>query len=197
MEQVQTLLVEVYSQKKTKKKEISPLEHIRSQRKWNLDRIAYLISKNGLTIPLFNFVTVGSSGKDPIELMEILKNPIFSTSLFVDVRKDPLSRYTPNWNKNKLQETCISYNIEYVHRPDFGVPTPIRKDLIAEKMNYAQFFEWYDANVLTPSHVGELIELIKFKNPAFLCTEIGPTYCHRHRIALRLERDFNMVGYDI
>jgi hypothetical protein len=183
--------------KKTIKKEPTVLEQVRSQRKWNLDRLDTALSRIDFCHPLFDFTTIGSSGKYLDETIEQLKRPYFSTDLFVDVRVNPFSRYTPKWNKNAVQELCSVNGIEYIHKPEYGVPKQIRDKLYAGIIDYKVFFELYDNTVLTLSNMTELYKLIENRHPSFLCTELGPIFCHRHRIALRLESDFNFIGFDL
>jgi hypothetical protein len=43
----------------------------------------------------------------------------------------------------------------------------------------------------------EVVDLARTKSVSFMCTELGPTYCHRHRLALRLESNLGYVSYDL
>jgi uncharacterized protein (DUF488 family) len=179
-----------------KPRKISPLDHLRSQRAWNLERLgkAFLRPKGKRS---FDFITVGTSSKRPEELLELLKLPIFSCDYLVDIRNNPNSMHTPYWNKNNISKLCEAKGICYIHKPNLGVPSSIRKLLFSGQMNYEQFFSWYDESVLTQENMQQVVDLVRTSNVSFMCTELGPTYCHRHRVALRLEKSFGYISYDL
>ncbi len=181
---------------KPKKPKISPMDQLRSQRQWNLTRLnkAFLRPKNRR---FFDFLTVGTSNKKPEELLSIFKLPIFLCNYLIDIRNNPNSMHTPYWNKNNISQLCKSEEVHYLHKPNLGVPSDIRKLLFSGQMSDEQFFSWYDNNVLTQENVQEIVEHVRNNNVAFMCTEIGPTYCHRHRLALKLEEGFGYISYDI
>jgi uncharacterized protein (DUF488 family) len=179
-----------------KPKAISPLEHFRSQREWNMDRLNRAFARKGAS-RFFDFLTVGTSNKKPDTLVNMMKLAVFSCDWLVDVRSNPNSIHTPFWNKTNLSQLCATKGINYLHKPSLGVPGNIRKMLYSGEMTYPQFFEWYDANILVDKNLEEVIELTKKSMTAFMCTEIGPNYCHRHRIALRLESEFGYISYDL
>ena len=181
---------------KLKPKRISPFEHIRSQRKWNLERLNRAFMRRNFK-RFFDFFTVGTSNKKPWELLNLFKLPVFSCNLLIDIRSNPYSRHAPDWNKNNLSELCKVKDIGYVHMPNLGTPSAIRKLLYSGQMTYEQFFLWYDANILLQKNLEEIVEIVRNNNAAFLCTEIGPTYCHRHRIALKLEENLGYVSFDL
>lgn len=176
-----------------KKKEVSPLVQLAGQREWNLQRLAKLVSSGR---PAFDFTTTGSSGKSPETLLNLLSLPVFKTSLVVDIRANPSSQHTPLWNKSSVQVMVKGRGLDYIHRPDLGVPREIRNQLVQGLMSYPAFFEWYDTNVATEAAIGGLRELIP-RHPLFLCTELGLTYCHRHRLALAMEKRFDLISFDV
>ncbi len=182
--------------KPQKPKKLSPLEQIKSQRNWNLERLnkAFLRSN---PMRFFDFLTVGTSNKKPEELLRVLKFPIFSCNYLVDIRSNPNSRHTPYWNRNNVSELSKHEAIQYIHRPNLGVPSNIRRLLYSGQMNYEQFFSWYDSNVLVPENLQEILEIVRNNNAAFMCTEIGPAFCHRHRIALKLEETLGYISFDL
>jgi uncharacterized protein (DUF488 family) len=181
---------------KPKRPKTSPMDQLRSQRNWNLTRLnkAYLRPKQRR---FFDFLTVGTSNKKPEELLNSFKLPVFSCNCLIDIRNNPNSIHTPYWNKNNISQLCGNQGIHYLHKPNLGVPSNIRKLLFSGQMSEKQFFSWYDNNVLSEENVEEIIELVKNNNVAFMCTEIGPTYCHRHRLALKLEESLGYVSFDI
>jgi len=80
--------------------------------------------------------------------------------------------------------------INYVHYPQLGVPREQREQL-AKTNNWKEFFKWYDENVIPKLdgilNGGKLKELDK--PYAFMRVEKDPNKCHRHRIALALEKE--------
>ena len=177
----------------SKKKAISPLVQLAGQREWNLQRLAKLVSSGR---PAFDFTTAGSSGKSPEVLLNLLALPVFKTGLVIDIRANPSSQHTPLWNKPSVQSIVKGRGLDYIHRPDLGVPREIRNQLVHELMSYPAFFEWYDSHVATEAAVESLREFLP-RRPLFLCTELGLTYCHRHRLALAVEKRFDMVSFDV
>ncbi len=176
-----------------KKKEISPLVQLAGQREWNIPRLAKLVASGR---PTFDFTTAGSSGKSPEVLLNLLAFPVFKTGVVVDIRANPSSQHTPLWNKPSVQSIVKGRGLDYIHRPDLGVPREIRNQLVHGLMSYVAFFEWYDARVATEAAVEGLRELIP-KHPLFLCTELGLTYCHRYRLALAVEKRFDTISFDV
>ena len=181
---------------KPKKPKTSSMDQLRSQRNWNLTRLnrAYMRLKERR---FFDFLTVGTSNKKPEELLDFFKLPVFSCNYLIDIRNNPNSIHTPYWNKNSVWQLCKSQEIYYLHKPNLGVPSNIRKLFFSGQMSDKQFFSWYDNNVLTEENMQEIVELVENNNVSFMCTEIGPTYCHRPRLALKLEERLGYVSFDI
>lgn len=179
-----------------KPKAISLGEQLKSQRTWNVERLdrAFSRKRSGR---VFDFLTAGTGNKRPEELVAMMVTPVFSCYCLVDVRNNPNSRHTPYWDKNRISQLLAKRGIEYIHVPDLGVPSEIRKRLRSGEMSYDQFFSWYDGNILSSAKFEEVAELAKRRVVTLLCTEVGPTYCHRHRIALKLESKLGYVSFDL
>ena len=175
-----------------KPKPIALGENLRSQRNWNIERLDRSFNRLGSTNRFFDFLTTGTSNKRPDELVSILKKRIFSCNRVIDVRNNPNSRHTPAWNKKSVLELFGTSGIEYLHSR-FGVPREIRQKLYSGEMSVRSVLLWYDANVLEVAKLDAVAEMVKGSMVVFLCTEVSPLYCHRHRIALRLESDFGYI----
>lgn len=148
---------------------------------WNLERVG-----------AFDFYTIGYEKKTIEQFLELLKRTKVRT--LVDVRKNPVSQYKPDFNKEKLEETLRKHGIDYVHHPELGVPSGIRRKL-GETGDYGWFFKQYDENVIPK--LDEEVDLETLNYPiAIMCVELDPTKCHRHRIALALE-ERGLRGYDL
>jgi hypothetical protein len=147
---------------------------------WNLSRIGD-----------YDFYTIGYEKRTYEQFLSILKAKKIAT--LVDVRKNPVSQYKEEFNKEYLAESMRKNGIKYVHRPELGVPSEVRRKL-EETGDYSWFFKEYDRN--TASELTKL-NLKDFTQPvAFMCVELDPTRCHRHRIALELEKR-GYRGYDL
>lgn len=147
---------------------------------WNLSRIDD-----------YDFYTVGYERRTFEQFLRILKAKKVAT--LVDVRRNPVSQYREEFNKAFLAESMRKNNITYVHRPELGVSSEVRRKL-EETGDYDWFFKEYDRN--TAPELNKL-NLKDFTQPvAFMCVELDPTRCHRHRIALELEKR-GCRGYDL
>ena len=141
---------------------------------WNLQRIGD-----------YDFYTIGYAKKTIEQFLELLKATGVKTLL--DVRKNPVSMFKPEFNKENIGKILKKNGIKYVHYPELGVPEEIRGEL-AKTGDYERFFEWYDENVII-TLLEESVDLEAVSYPiAIMCVELDPTKCHRHRIALALEK---------
>jgi ParB/RepB/Spo0J family partition protein len=149
---------------------------------WNLNR---------LDLSKYSFFTIGYSERDILQFSEILKKA--GVKILIDARAEPHSMYKPEFNKDNLSIVLSQDGIKYVHHPELGAPKEQRLKL-AKSQNWASFFAWYDSNILPElDNIGfESLE----KPFAIMCLELDPTHCHRHRIALYLEKR-GMKGFDL
>ena len=141
-----------------------------------------------------DFFTIGYSGRTIEEFLQILMGD--GVQSVVDVRQHAVSMYKPDFSKSNLTRHLEDKGIAYVHIPDLGVPRDIRSKSIGQQDRSA-IWEWYDSNV-AEKYCGR--NLHHFFNStshpvAFMCTEIDPTSCHRHRLALVLEKH-GLKGFD-
>lgn len=139
-----------------------------------------------------DFFTIGYSGRTIDQFLDALKDT--GVICLIDVRANPVSMYKPDFSKNNLKRHLESCEIIYLHAPDLGVPRDIRsKALTSGDRN--DIWRWYDECV-TPT-----LSLHRFFNMAdhpvaFMCTELDPTTCHRHRICLALEKN-GLNSFDV
>lgn len=142
-----------------------------------------------------DFYTVGYSGRNIHEFIQVLKDAGVLT--VIDVRSVPVSRYKPDFSKNNLKNALAREGIEYVHRPELGVPRDIRSFCIGQDTRDA-IWEWYDAYVVPNIAKRNLDEFFNsMEHPVvFMCVEYDPTECHRHRIALGFE-ELGLMGCDL
>lgn len=147
---------------------------------WNLSRIGD-----------YDFYTVGYEKRTFEQFLSILKARKVAT--LVDVRRNPISQYREEFNKEFLAESMRKNGIKYVHHPEFGVPSEVRRKL-EETGDYDWFFKEYDQK--TAPELNKLNPKDFTQPVAFMCVELDPTKCHRHRIALELEKR-GYRGFDL
>ena len=153
--------------------------------KWNLTRSG----------KKFDFYTTHYSQKDIATFVEILKAAGVKT--VIDVRYNPVSQFNPEYSKSNLKAELKAKGVNYVHAPELGVPRE-QRDKLAHTGDWNTFFEWYDSNIIPK--LNQVLEGEKLKESdkpyAFLCVEVDPTKCHRHRIALAYEKQ-GLRGLDL
>lgn len=140
-------------------------------------------------------VTVGYSGRDVNELVEQLEAN--DVEILVDVRRSGESMYKPEFNADVLENHFSNEDIEYVHRPEMGVPqnivTPYREQAIGDKC----FRDWYHWSIHQEERFEEFANFLKEAGkPALMCIEKYPEpegdqkhYCHRHHLAEELQEE--------
>ncbi len=111
-------------------------------------------------------------------------------ALVIDVRKNPLSmKY--GFSKVKMKSYLERAGVKYVHIPQLGIISELRKNL-KTKTDYEELFELYKEKIL-PENL-ESINIVKeltnkYKRVALTCFESDHTSCHRHKITDWLESD--------
>jgi uncharacterized protein (DUF488 family) len=142
-----------------------------------------------------DFYTIGYSGRSINDFIDTLKNEDIAT--LVDIRFVPVSRFKPEFSKNNLKRSLENNGINYLHKPDWGVPRDIRAFSIGKRTR-EDIWVWYDANIL-PNVVKRNLDdfFNSMEHPiALMCVEYDPRECHRHRLFLGLER-LGLTGCDL
>jgi len=111
---------------------------------------------------------------------ELRKNGI---DRIIDVRCNPISR-KPGFSKTSLRMRLQEAGIEYVHIPELGIHSSLRKSLQTDD-DYEALFAYYEKTILPKmtAKIAEAIALLQEKPSAFLCFEGDPQHCHRTRLA--------------
>jgi hypothetical protein len=108
----------------------------------------------------------------------------------VDVRNNPVSmKY--GFSKRRLAECVGKVGIVYIHLPELGVPSSLRKGLDDERA-YENLFAYYTKSILPQQEtsLGYVKELIdQYGRVALTCFESNPHFCHRHKITEYLEHN--------
>ena len=132
--------------------------------------------------------TIGYEGRSIDAYVNLLiKNNI---KILCDVRKNPLSRKY-GFTKQSLKKITSNLGIEYVHIPELGIDSQLRKNL-NNKKDYQKLFTSYKASLL-PSNkeaLNTIMSLINAqKRVALTCFEFESNLCHRHCISSALQKE--------
>lgn len=132
--------------------------------------------------------TVGYEGLSIDAYLDLLISN--NIKVLVDVRKNPISmKY--GFSKTKLTDYTRTAGINYIHIPDLGIPSSLRKDL-NNPSSYQKLFDFYFTEIL-PNHIEALERLKKIvfdsERVAITCFEADYHFCHRHKVAEYLEND--------
>ncbi|MBU3915022.1 DUF488 domain-containing protein [bacterium] len=125
--------------------------------------------------------SIGYEGKSiDAFLNDLIKNNI---KTLVDVRKMPRSmKY--GFSKTKLSQYLGKIGVQYVHCPDLGIPSELRKSLETDE-DYRKLFGLYDSQILPDQHnaLENILGILKDRSRiALMCFEADPNHCHRNRI---------------
>lgn len=139
-------------------------------------------------------VTIGYSGKDLSELVDELE--MNEVEILVDVRRSGESMYKPEFNSDVLENHFENEDIEYVHRPEMGVPQNIVTPYKEQAIGHQCFRDWYNWSIHQEERFEEFAEFLKESGkPAIMCIEKYPEpegdqehYCHRHHLAEELSQ---------
>jgi ParB family chromosome partitioning protein len=149
--------------------------------------------------------TIGYSGKDFEQLVDELQDE--GVDVLVDVRASGESMYKPEFNTDVLESQFKNVEgIEYVHKPEFGVPQlmvePYKEGAIGDKC----FEDWYMWHIHQEDKFEDFADFLKESGkPALMCIEKFPTpqgdqdhFCHRHHLASELmEADYFRYREDV
>ena len=165
------------------------------QRIWNLKQvIGRDLSLKGKDFH-FDFVTLGYSQKSIEDVCISLEGA--GVTLLIDVRKNPRSMYRSEFNKNALAEELGKRGIDYEHMPELGIPREMRDRAYKGEITPSELFELYSKQILTEEKLEKLEGVGRaHRTFAIMCTEVDPTMCHRHKIALTLT-ERGKIGYDL
>ena len=146
--------------------------HLQHKTEWNSHR-----SKEYADI-----YTIGYSCYRMPDFLTLLKDVRVLT--LMDIRHDAVSMHRPEFSKSNLKQHLTDNGIIYIHRRNLGVPRNIRTET-----NRSLIWEWYDRYVVATLTVEEVGISSSVNRPiALMCVEADPTSCHRHRLAIALER---------
>jgi uncharacterized protein (DUF488 family) len=139
-----------------------------------------------------DFFTIGYSGRNIEQFISALKD--VGVSCLVDVRANPVSMYKPDFSKSNLERHLAQNRIAYLHLPELGVPRDIRGKAMATG-DRGEIWRWYDEHVVSEFKLHRFFNMADHP-VAFMCTELDPMMCHRHRLSLFLEQS-GLSSFDL
>lgn len=147
------------------------------------------------------FFTVGHSNRSLEEFVALLREA--AAERVVDVRKMPMSRANPQFNRDTLPAALAPYQISYVHSAPLGGLRGKTQGLAAEVNGFWEnrSFHNYADYALSPAFHDGLERLIaegRIRRCAIMCSEAVWWRCHRRLIADHLlargERVLHIMG---
>jgi uncharacterized protein (DUF488 family) len=141
---------------------------------WNTDHVPFLftIGYEGLTIDAF--------------LNKLIANNITTV---VDVRSNPQSLKF-GFSKKNLKQFVENAEMKYIHIPELGIPSAMRKGL-GTKISHNKLFQKYQTKLLPKQNVAikQLIDLTnKNERIALVCFESDHHFCHRQTLIEYLQK---------
>ena len=111
----------------------------------------------------------------------------------IDVRRNPISR-KPGFSKTALRIKLEEAGIDYIHIPELGIHSSLRKSLQTDG-DYSVLFTHYEKYILptVKEKIAETIALLEEKPSALLCFEEDPRYCHRTCLAHYIARETSLT----
>jgi len=111
-------------------------------------------------------------------------------TVVVDVRNNPQSmKY--GFSKKSFKQYIESSGMKYIHIPELGIPSAMRKGL-GESVSHKTLFKAYETKLL-PKHEIEIKQLIDLTNKneriALVCFEADHHFCHRHTLVEHLQKN--------
>lgn len=101
----------------------------------------------------------------------------------VDVRNNPVARRY-GFHKGTLSRLAERVQIEYVHLPELGIESGLRRDLKTSDDYEALFREYEQGTIAREGGSVSLVAgLVNEKASVLVCMEANPRFCHRTRLA--------------
>jgi uncharacterized protein (DUF488 family) len=127
--------------------------------------------------------TIGHSTRSAEEFIGLLGE--FGVELLIDVRRFPMSRRHPQFNRDALSVSLPAAGIGYLHEEVLGGRRSPREDSRNTAWRNAQFRGYAD-HMDTPAYRGgveRIVERAQTAVQAVMCAEAVPWRCHRNLLA--------------
>ena len=132
-------------------------------------------------MPPISLFTVGHSNHSAEAFVNLLAH--HTIELLADVRSQPYSRYSPQFNRENLAASLKQAGVAYTFMGESLGGRPNQVDLYdpgQERPNYARQRE----TSLYQQGIARLIELASARRTAIMCSEGDPEQCHRTLLIL-------------
>src|ERR1041384_3192027 len=128
--------------------------------------------------------TIGHSNHECVPLMELLRR--HAITAIADVRSQPYSQYTPQFNRETLESALRQNRIHYVFLGrELGARREERQCYIAGKARY----DLIKKLPLFHQGIDRVLQGLKSQRVALLCSEKDPITCHRTILICRHMRN--------
>ena len=127
--------------------------------------------------------TIGHSTRTSQEFISLLHE--FGVTLLIDVRRFPMSRRYPHFNKAELTAVLAAAGIDYRHEEVLGGRRAPAKNSANDAWRNAQFRGYAD-HMDTSAYrfaVDRIVETAQQTVQAVMCAEAVPWRCHRNLLA--------------
>lgn len=144
--------------------------------------------------PVLDVYTVGWKGRSAEEFFETLRAA--GIRRLIDVRinnRSQLAGFTKQRDLAYFLRTILG--VEYQHRPELAPTRELLSDYRQGRIDWAEYERRFLA-LIEQRRIEELLDPEEFSTPTvLLCTEPGPTHCHRRLLVEYLaERWQDRVG---
>lgn len=125
--------------------------------------------------------TYGYEGRDIDEFLNLIDR--YEVDLVVDVRRKPMSKDYPAFDKFSLVGTLQEHGKHYLHVKELGCPLEIQ-DLKCEELGMLKYFQGYERHLQKHREIiKNLAAATRDLNLCILCAEPDPEFCHRTLVA--------------
>jgi len=115
----------------------------------------------------------------------------------IDVRNNPVARRY-GFHKSTLMRLGTRVGIQYVHVPELGIQSALRKNLSSPE-DYDALFDRYATETLATETlaINRVAKLMAEKASVLVCMEADPRFCHRSRLAERVSQETGLPIHDL
>jgi len=124
--------------------------------------------------------TIGHSNVPTEKIINLLRD--HSIEILVDVRSQPYSRYSPQFNREDFQRILSQECIEYAFAGEWLGGRPKDPSCYEDgRVSYERMEtkDWYRRGI------ARLLEIAAEKRTAIMCAEEDPRHCHRHNLVAK------------
>lgn len=137
--------------------------------------------------------TIGHSNHGLLEFLGILNK--LGIRVLVDIRSEPYSRYSPQFNRSDLQHHLEAAGIQYRYSGAAigGKPRDPSLYTPAGKPDY----DGLAATAAFRDELKAVVEIARTRRVALMCSEADPAACHRERIIAPMLRGWGITVTNI